>query len=198
MPSSSQVFRVWKQTYLEVIVELTLYNLSMKITMGLLLLLVLLLFPSLALSLLNKDVDILTFKNPFGFLTRDSDVEGMSDGWDPPTAYGYDDVLDDQEMGWSRYAHSIRIFVFNSGLFYIRPTQASMDLIDKIIHRVETENGWDQAIFNECIFFPSHPGYKVCSALLLSRQEVDCERNTSFHSENHQTTTSDRRRYNHF
>lgn len=27
---------------------------------------------------------------------------------------------DDEEMGWARYAHSMRVFVFNSGLFYIR------------------------------------------------------------------------------
>ena len=44
----------------------------------------------------------------------------MSDGWDHGTAYGYNDVADDQSMGWARYAHSMRIFVFNSGLFYIR------------------------------------------------------------------------------
>ncbi len=61
-------------------------------------------------------------------------------------------------MGWSRYAHSMRIFVFNSGLFYIRPSTATMELLKKLIHRVETENGWDQALFNECIFFPNSPG----------------------------------------
>ena len=44
----------------------------------------------------------------------------MSDGWDHGTAYGYNDVADDASMGWARYAHSMRIFVFNSGLFYIR------------------------------------------------------------------------------
>jgi hypothetical protein len=27
--------------------------------------------------------------------------------------------------------------------------------------RVETENGWDQALFNECIFFPNSPRNKV-------------------------------------
>ncbi len=52
-------------------------------------------------------------------------------------------------MGWARYAHSMRVFVINSGLFYIRPTLASIDLMDRIIHRLDTENGWDQAIFNE-------------------------------------------------
>ena len=31
-----------------------------------------------------------------------------------------------------------------SGLFYIRPTPAAMDLLDRLVQRVETENGWDQ------------------------------------------------------
>ena len=39
--------------------------------------------------------------------------------------------------------------MFNSGLFYIRPTAAAMELLDRLVHRVETENGWDQALFNE-------------------------------------------------
>jgi arabinosyltransferase len=99
-------------------------------------------------------------------------------------------------MGWARYAHSMRIFVFNSGYFYLRPTKASKDLLAKgafvkqhqcaallfcfssrgrfilcclnltmdigcywiaVVYRVETENGWDQALFNECIFFPNSP-----------------------------------------
>ena len=52
-------------------------------------------------------------------------------------------------MGWARYAHSMRVFVINSGLFYIRPTLASLELLDRITYRLNTENGWDQAIFNE-------------------------------------------------
>ncbi len=39
-----------------------------------------------------------------------------------------------------------------SGLFYIRPTPAALDLLDRAVHRVETENGWDQAIINEVGF----------------------------------------------
>lgn len=62
---------------------------------------------------------------------------------------GYNDVLDDAKMGWARYAHSMRVFVFNSGLFYIQPTPASLDLLDRIAYRLDHENGWDQAIFNE-------------------------------------------------
>lgn len=52
-------------------------------------------------------------------------------------------------MGWARYAHSMRVFCFNSGLFYIRPTDAALLLLQRVMHRIETEAGWDQAIFNE-------------------------------------------------
>lgn len=58
-------------------------------------------------------------------------------------------------MGWARYVHSMRVFVFNSGLFYMRPTNASMALLDKVAYRIQTENGWDQALFNEVL--PSLP-----------------------------------------
>ena len=34
------------------------------------------------------DVDVIFLQNPFDFLARDSDIEGMSDGWDNGTAYG--------------------------------------------------------------------------------------------------------------
>lgn len=64
-------------------------------------------------------------------------------------AAGYDDVADDPSMGWARYAHSMRVFCFNSGLFYIRPTEAASLLLKKVMHRIETESGWDQALFNE-------------------------------------------------
>ena len=76
---------------------------------------------------------------------------------------GYNDVLDDESMGWARYAHSIRVFVFNSGLFYMRPTPAALDLLDRLVRRVETENGWDQAIFNEV----RDPGHTATLQLLL-------------------------------
>lgn len=46
-----------------------------------------------------------------------------------------------------------------------RPTQASLDLLNKIIQRVESEKGWDQAIFNEVIFMPSRPGYEASRRL---------------------------------
>lgn len=60
---------------------------------------------------------------------------------------------EDPSMGWARFAHSMRIFCFNSGLFYIRSTEAALLLLDKIVQRIETEAGWDQAIFNEVFTF---------------------------------------------
>jgi hypothetical protein len=36
----------------------------------------------------HVDVDIVTLQNPFNFLARDSDIEGLSDGFDERTAYG--------------------------------------------------------------------------------------------------------------
>jgi hypothetical protein len=46
-----------------------------------------------------------------------------------------------------------------SGLFYMRPTQASLDTLQLVFQRIAAEHGWDQALFNEVIFFPSRPGY---------------------------------------
>lgn len=126
-------------------------------------------FIKLGYAVLLSDVDIVTLQDPFKHLVRDSDVESLSDGWDADTAYGYNDVKEDASMGWARYAHSMRIFVFNSGLFYLRPTQAALDLLDKVVYRVESENGWDQALFNECIFFPNSPRNKVRKEVLPPR-----------------------------
>lgn len=61
-------------------------------------------FLELGYSVLLSDVDIVTLRDPFGpgLLARDADVEGMTDGFDAMTAYGWDDVMDDPKMGWSR------------------------------------------------------------------------------------------------
>lgn len=124
----------------------------------------------LGYSILLSDVDIVYLQNPFLYLHRDCDVESMTDGFDNQTAYGYDDVMDDPSMGWSRYAHTMRIWVFNSGLFYIRPTIPSIELLDRVTAKLAREKAWDQAVFNEELFFPSHPGYE---GLHASRRVLD-------------------------
>lgn len=127
-------------------------------------------FLVLGYSILLSDVDIVYLQNPFNHLHRDCDVESMSDGFDNTTAYGYDDVMTDPSMGWSRYAHTMRIWVFNSGLFYIRPTVPSIELLDRVTAKLAKEKAWDQAVFNEELFNPSHPGYE---GLHASRRVLD-------------------------
>lgn len=117
-------------------------------------------FLQLGYSVLLSDVDIIYLQNPFNHLYRDSDVESMTDGHNNMTAYGYNDVFDEPAMGWARYAHTMRIWVYNSGFFFIRPTIPSIELLDRVADRLAKQpNSWDQAVFNEELFFPSHPGY---------------------------------------
>ncbi|XP_027355430.1 arabinosyltransferase RRA2-like [Abrus precatorius] len=127
-------------------------------------------FLQLGYSVLLSDVDILYFQNPFDYLYRDSDVESMSDGHNNMTAYGYNDVFDEPAMGWARFAHTMRIWVYNSGFFYIRPTLPSIELLDRVATRLSKENAWDQAVFNEELSFPSHPGY---DGLHAARRTMD-------------------------
>ncbi|KAJ7966730.1 Glycosyltransferase [Quillaja saponaria] len=128
-------------------------------------------FLQLGYSVLLSDVDIVYLQNPFDHLYRDSDVESMSDGHNNMTAYGFNDVFDEPAMGWARYAHTMRIWVYNSGFFYIRPTLPSIELLDRVSDRLYREpKSWDQAVFNEVLFFPSHPGY---DGLHASRRTMD-------------------------
>ncbi|KAF3435614.1 hypothetical protein FNV43_RR22705 [Rhamnella rubrinervis] len=128
-------------------------------------------FLQLGYGVLLSDVDIVYLQNPFDHLHRDSDVESMSDGHDNRTAYGFNDVFDEPAMGWARYAHTMRMWVFNSGFFYIRPTIPSIELLDRVAGRLSREpHSWDQAVFNEELFFPSHPGY---DGLHAARRTMD-------------------------
>lgn len=127
-------------------------------------------FLQLGYSVLLSDVDIVYLQNPFDYIYRDSDVESMSDGHDNNTAYGFNDVFDEPSMGWSRYAHTMRIWVYNSGFFYIRPTLPAIELLDRVAARLSREKAWDQAVFNEELFYPSHPGY---DGLHASRRTMD-------------------------
>lgn len=60
-------------------------------------------FLTLGWNVLLSDVDIVIIQDPLQYLYRDHDVEGMSDGFDDPTAYGEIYGVDDPTMGWSRY-----------------------------------------------------------------------------------------------
>lgn len=128
-------------------------------------------FLQLGYSILLSDVDIVYLQNPFDHLYRDSDVESMSDGHNNRTAYGFNDVFDEPKMGWARYAHTMRIWVYNSGFFYIRPTIPAIELLDRVADRLAHEpKSWDQAVFNEELFYPSRPGY---DGLHASKRTMD-------------------------
>lgn len=117
-------------------------------------------FVELGWSVLLSDVDICIFKNPFEHLYRDSDVEGMTDGFDDPTAYGEIGGFDDPSMGWGRYAQLYKHFNLNSGLFYLRANNRTVELMTRLANRLSHQQYWDQTAYNEEIFFLSHGAYK--------------------------------------
>jgi len=117
-------------------------------------------FLVLGWSVLLSDVDVVVVQNPFDHLYRDSDVEGMSDGYDEPTAYGFVDGYDDPSMGWARYAQAMKHMNFNSGLFYLRSNDRTINLMQRLEERLAKQKYWDQTAYNEEIFFLSHGSYK--------------------------------------
>mmetsp|Transcript_23 Transcript_23/g.50 ORF Transcript_23/g.50 Transcript_23/m.50 type:complete len:368 (+) Transcript_23:166-1269(+) len=117
-------------------------------------------FVELGWSVMLSDVDIAILQNPFEHLYRDSDVEGMTDGFDERTAYGSIEGYEDKSMGWSRYAQFYKHFNFNSGLFYLRANERTLNLLDRLSKRLSKETYWDQTAYNEEIFFLSHGDYK--------------------------------------
>ena len=102
-------------------------------------------FMRIGCSVLLSDVDVIWLANPFAYLYRDSDVEGMSDGWDAPTTYGYD-------YGGGAY----RVFARNSGMFYLQATHESNQMMKRLARRMEREGTWDQTAYNEEQFYPAH------------------------------------------
>ena len=104
-------------------------------------------FLSVGASVLLSDVDVIWLQDPFRFLYRDSDVEGMSDGWDEPTAYGYD-------YGGG----SLRVFARNSGMFFLQATKQSLGMMSRLAGRMEREGTWDQTAYNEEQFYAAVGG----------------------------------------
>jgi hypothetical protein len=101
-------------------------------------------FVELGWSVLLSDVDIAIFQNPFENLYRDSDVEGMTDGFDEHTAYGSIEGFDDPSMGWGRYAQYYKHFNLNSGLFFLMANNRTLDLLTRLATRLSKEKYWDQ------------------------------------------------------
>ncbi|KAK9837243.1 hypothetical protein WJX81_001335 [Elliptochloris bilobata] len=116
-------------------------------------------FLELGWNVLLSDVDIVVVQNPFQHLYRDHDLEGMSDGFDAPSAFGHIEGLDDPSMGWARYAQGTTHLNLNSGLFYIQASPRTVAFMARIAARLAREKAWDQSVYNEELFFLSHDDY---------------------------------------
>jgi hypothetical protein len=107
-------------------------------------------FISAGCSVLLSDVDVVWLQNPFTLpsLYRDADVEGMTDGWDDPSAFGYH---------W-RGQGALRLSARNSGLFYVRATSETQRMMWRLKGRMEHEGVWDQTAYNEEMWYAALPG----------------------------------------
>ena len=120
-----------------------------------------------------------------GRFAKDADVEALSDGWDDTTAYGYDHVVDDPAMDWSRFVHGGRIATLDPGFARLRATREAANVAslvarrmlfhaagDRANHQEETPettgsgggteedvSRLEHALFNEAVFLPSHGAY---------------------------------------
>ena len=111
---------------------------------------------SLGYNVLLSDADVVALRDPFPELIRDSDVEGMTDAEDALRARGETIVMDEPEMGWSRYVYTNRIWAMNSGTFYVKSNARTVHLMQQIHSRLVSEEAWDQAVFNEELIRPSY------------------------------------------
>lgn len=75
---------------------------------------------------------------------------------------GWDDVWDDPKMGWSRWAHTIRVFTLNSGLFYIRPNEQTLALMDRITDRLNKRKEWDQVRLAREVYYIGRTSMSFC------------------------------------
>ena len=90
------------------------------------------------------------FKNDL--LYRDVDVEGMSDGWDDRTTYGFrwNPTRGRGNKLSSADELTYRMFVKNSGLFFTQATHESLQMMTVLANRMNTERStWDQTAYNE-------------------------------------------------
>lgn len=121
-------------------------------------------FLTVGASVLLSDVDVVWMRNPFGgsrlvvppvpsdpgrihvdqpAIYGDADVEGMTDGWDDVSAYGF-------EHSGPGGAPMRRLAARNSGLFYLAGTREALRMVTRLAARMQTERStWDQTAYNE-------------------------------------------------
>ena len=119
------------------------------------------------------DPRVVLFADPTSFLHGDADVEAGSDGWDDTTAYGYDHVVDDPAMDWSRFCHGGRVVGNDPGFAKLAATEEALRLARLVARRAaaHTQRGsaddttemtdleFEHLAFNEALYLPSFGDY---------------------------------------
>ncbi|KAK9826526.1 hypothetical protein WJX74_000302 [Apatococcus lobatus] len=87
---------------------------------------------------------------------RDSDVEAASDGFTNATAYGQVKQDEDNKSAPGNPTLKAEMMGLSPGLFFVRPTRASLDLVDLITSRLLARPSANpNKMFNEAILMPT-------------------------------------------
>ena len=117
------------------------------------------------------DPRVVLFADPSSFLHGDADVEAGSDGWDDTTAYGYDHVVDDPAMDWSRFCHGGRVVGNDPGFAKMAATEEALRLARLVARRAYAHSArsdkdemmsdleFEHLAFNEALYLPSFGDY---------------------------------------
>jgi len=112
---------------------------------------------------------------PWESLYRDADIEAMSSGWDDGSAYGYNHVLDDPSMGFTRFCHGSRIVAYEPGFFFAMPTNEAIALTGRMrLHLSQLPASASSKAVSEAerehflheLWLPSHHEYASVGAVL--------------------------------
>lgn len=111
--------------------------------------------------LLQPSVVLVT--NPFAALYRDADLEVASAGWDDPSSFGYNHVLDDPSMGFTRFCHGSRIVARDPAVVYGAPSEGAVRFAGVLAMRLATEarqpepRRSERELLSEELWLPSAP-----------------------------------------
>lgn len=136
-------------------------------------------FISTGTSVLLSDVDIVWMQDPFAsgtggtnerMIYRDADVEGMTDGWDDLSSYGW---------AWNGMR---RLVARNSGLFYVSATRETKVMMTRLAERMATEaKTWDQTAYNEeQVYLWGQSNHKVYSGTSQRVMNYVCFQNSKY------------------
>jgi len=136
-------------------------------------------FVSTGTSVLLSDVDVVWMQDPFAnglnaknerLIYRDSDVEGMTDGWDDVSSYGF---------SWNGMR---RLIARNSGLFYVAATHETKAMMTRLAERMATEKHlWDQTGYNEeQVYLWGQPGRGAYAGVSQRIMNYICFQNSKY------------------